>query len=43
VLSIRQEDLLTLAVIYDESPSQLAEKLINWGVLRPKPREQFEE
>jgi transcriptional regulator with XRE-family HTH domain len=42
VLSIRQEDLLTLAVIYDESPSQLAEKLINWGVLRPKPREQFE-
>jgi transcriptional regulator with XRE-family HTH domain len=43
VLSIRQEDLLTLAVIYDESPSQLAEKLINWGVLRPKPREQLEQ
>jgi transcriptional regulator with XRE-family HTH domain len=42
VLSIRQEDLLTLAVIYDESPSQLAEKLINWGVLRPKPREQVD-
>jgi transcriptional regulator with XRE-family HTH domain len=35
VLSIRQEDLLTLAVIYDEPPSQLAERLINWGVLRP--------
>jgi transcriptional regulator with XRE-family HTH domain len=35
VLSIRQDDLLTLAVIYDEPPSHLAERLINWGVLRP--------
>ncbi|MBA2574159.1 MAG: transcriptional regulator [Actinomycetota bacterium] len=35
VLSVRQEDLLTLAVIYDEAPSQLAERLISWGVLRP--------
>lgn len=35
VLSIRQEDLRTLAVIYDEPPSALAERLINWGVLRP--------
>lgn len=33
VLSIRQDDLLTLAVIYDESPSQLADRLISWGVL----------
>src|SRR5437868_6865219 len=33
VLSIRQEDLLSLAVIYDETPSQLTEQLINWGVL----------
>jgi hypothetical protein len=42
VLSIRQEDLLTLAVIYDEPPSQLAERLINWGVLRPSNRQPYE-
>ena len=34
VLSIRQDDLRTLAVIYDEAPSQLSERLIDWGVLR---------
>jgi transcriptional regulator with XRE-family HTH domain len=33
VLSIRQEDLRSLAVIYDQSPSQLTEQLISWGVL----------
>ena len=33
VLSIRQDDLRTLAVIYDEAPSQLAERLVGWGVL----------
>jgi len=38
VLSIRQEDLRTLAVIYDESPSQLTEQLIAWGVLDPDAR-----
>ena len=38
VLSIRQEDLRTLAVIYDESPSQLTEQLIGWGVLNPEAR-----
>jgi transcriptional regulator with XRE-family HTH domain len=43
VLSIRQEDLLTLAVIYDEPPSQLAERLINWGVLRPSPLSTFDD
>ncbi len=42
VLSIRQGDLLTLAVIYDESPSQLAERLLNWGVLRPEELEPAE-
>ena len=41
VLSIRQEDLLTLAVIYDEPPSQLADRLIDWGVLRPSPVDQL--
>lgn len=35
VLSIRQDDLRTLAVIYDEAPSQLADELIAWGVLNP--------
>jgi transcriptional regulator with XRE-family HTH domain len=35
ILSIRQEDLRTLAVMYDRRPSQLAEELIAWGVLNP--------
>jgi transcriptional regulator with XRE-family HTH domain len=38
VLSIRQDDLRTLAVMYDESPSQLAEQLIDWGVLNADAR-----
>jgi transcriptional regulator with XRE-family HTH domain len=33
VLSIRQEDLRSLAVIYDASPSALTEQLVDWGVL----------
>ncbi len=36
VLSIRQDDLRTLAVIYDQSPSVLTEQLIGWGVLNPE-------
>jgi transcriptional regulator with XRE-family HTH domain len=38
VLSIRQEDLRSLAVIYDASPSQLTEQLITWGVLNAEAR-----
>lgn len=38
ILSIRQDDLRTLAVIYDEQPSMLAEQLITWGVLNPEAR-----
>ena len=38
VLSIRQDDLRTLAVIYDEAPGPLAEQLIAWGVLNPEAR-----
>lgn len=34
VLSIRNSDIDTLALMYDESPAGLAEKLIEWGVLR---------
>src|SRR5436305_390010 len=41
VLSIRQEDLRSLAVIYDSSPSQLTEQLISWGVLSPEARRAF--
>ena len=36
VLSVRQDDLRTLAVIYGEPPSQVAERLLVWGVLRPQ-------
>jgi transcriptional regulator with XRE-family HTH domain len=42
VLSIRQEDLRTLAVIYDETPSQLTEQLITWGVLNAEARRAIE-
>ncbi len=38
ILSIRQDDLRTLAVIYDESPGVLADQLITWGVLNPEAR-----
>jgi transcriptional regulator with XRE-family HTH domain len=38
VLSIRQEDLRSLAVIYDASPSVLTERLIGWGVLNAEAR-----
>jgi transcriptional regulator with XRE-family HTH domain len=38
VLSIRQEDLRSLAVIYDASPSALTERLIGWGVLNVEAR-----
>lgn len=38
VLSIRQDDLRTLAVIYDESPSVLTDQLIGWGVLNAEAR-----
>jgi transcriptional regulator with XRE-family HTH domain len=42
VLSIRSEDLRSLAVIYDKSPSQLTEQLIGWGVLSPEARRALE-
>ena len=38
VLSIRQDDLRSLAVIFDETPSQLTEQLITWGVLTSESR-----
>jgi transcriptional regulator with XRE-family HTH domain len=42
ILSIRQEDLRSLAVIYDASPSTLTEQLIEWGVLTPDARRALE-
>ena len=42
ILSIRQEDLRSLAVIYDESPSSLTEQLIGWGVLSADARRAIE-
>jgi len=38
VLSIRHEDLRSLAVIYDASPGTVTEQLIGWGVLSPDAR-----
>jgi transcriptional regulator with XRE-family HTH domain len=42
ILSIRQEDMRSLAVIYDASPSALTEQLIDWGVLSPDARRALE-
>ena len=38
ILSIRQEDLRVLSVMYDMHPNQFAEELIGWGVLNPDAR-----
>lgn len=35
VLSIRAEDLRSLAIIYDMTPGELSEQLVDWGVLPP--------
>lgn len=37
-LPIRQEDLRSLAVIYDSSPAAFTEQLIAWGVVSPEAR-----
>jgi len=42
VLSIRHEDLRSLAVIYDASPTVLTEQLIGWGVLSADARRALE-
>jgi transcriptional regulator with XRE-family HTH domain len=42
VLSIRHEDLRSLAVIYDASPGALTEQLIQWGVLQADARRAIE-
>jgi transcriptional regulator with XRE-family HTH domain len=38
VLSIRQDDLRSLSMLYDASPGLLAEQLIGWGVLSTEAR-----
>ena len=38
VLSIRAEDLRSLAIIYDKTPGELTDQLIDWGVLPPDAR-----
>jgi transcriptional regulator with XRE-family HTH domain len=43
VLSVRHEDLRSLAVIYDKSPADLTEELIGWGVLDAGARGAMEE
>jgi transcriptional regulator with XRE-family HTH domain len=42
VLSIRQEDLRSLAIMYDASPAALTEQLIGWGVLPADARRVME-
>lgn len=38
VLTLRSEDLKTLATIYDLSPEELTAKLVDWGVLGQRAR-----
>ncbi len=38
MLSIRQDDLRTLAVIYAEAPSQVVDRMQLWGILRQPDR-----
>jgi hypothetical protein len=38
VLSIRSEDLRSLSIIYDMTPGELTDQLIDWGVLPPEAR-----
>ena len=42
VLSIRYEDLRSLAIMYDASPSSLTDQLIGWGVLSADARRAVE-
>lgn len=42
VLSIRSEDLKSLAIIYDITPGELTDQLITWGVLTPDARPAME-
>jgi transcriptional regulator with XRE-family HTH domain len=42
VLSIRSEDLKSLAIIYDITPGELTDQLISWGVLTPDARPAME-
>ena len=42
VLSIRTEDLRSLALIYDATPTALTDQLIQWGVLSPEARRAVE-
>lgn len=42
VLSIRQEDLRSLSVIYAASPAALTEQLLDWGVLTADSRAALE-
>lgn len=43
VLSIRAEDLRSLAIIYDVSPGELIDQLVGWGVLPPEARPAVED
>ena len=36
--AIRAEDLRSLAIIYDKTPGELTDQLIEWGVLPPEAR-----
>ena len=38
VLSIRAEDLRSLSIIYDKTPGELTDQLIEWSVLPPEAR-----
>ena len=42
VLTVRSDDLMTLAILYDEPVRNVVDRLIGWGILRPEAREALE-
>jgi transcriptional regulator with XRE-family HTH domain len=43
VLSMRQDDLRALAIVYDETPLELVDRLIEWQLVDPAVRGSFAE
>jgi len=41
VLSMRQDDLRALAIVYDETPLELVDRLIGWEIVDPAVRASF--
>jgi hypothetical protein len=41
VLSMRQDDLRSLAIVYNEDPLSLIDRLVEWALVDPDTRDAF--